>query len=82
MEIPKEYIAVCKDIGKVARKHKLSALSGSFRPPIMENRQIRMVTFNWNAGRHNADTGVISIHAEMWIDEHIDEQEEQKNERL
>lgn len=73
MEIPKEYIAVCKDIGKVARKHKLSEISGSFRPPIMDNRQIRMVTFNWNSGRHNADTGTIHIHAQLWLDTSIDE---------
>ena len=75
MNIPIEYQNFCREVGKLARKYKLSSFCGNFSPPIHEMGKINRIDFSWDSGRHNADTGNISIHADTWINTTIDEGE-------
>jgi len=75
MEIPKEYQDFCKEVGKLARKYKLSEFRGEFRPPIRADWH-SMISFSWTQGRHGAEAGNISINSQVWVNSTIDEENE------
>ena len=73
MEIPEKHIRFCQAIGRLAREYGLSELSGSFHDMELSIANVKMITFSWTSGRHNADTGNIGIHTEAWLTTRVDE---------
>jgi len=74
MEISEKHIKFCQAVGRLARECGLSELSGSFHDYSLTRANIKMITFSWTSGRHNAGVGNISIHAEAWLTTKVDEE--------
>jgi hypothetical protein len=73
MDIPNEYLEFCREVGKVARKYKLSEFRGQFRPPIMTHDGHSEISFSWTQGRHGVESGNISVQSQIWVNTKIDE---------
>lgn len=58
IDIPEELQEICRDFGKIAQKHGLYRLNGTFRP---RSKWGGDINFIWEAGRHNEDSNEIRI---------------------
>lgn len=65
INIPEELQQVCKDLAKVAQKHNLYELRGTFNP--RDNSWSRDISFSWKAGRHNEDSDEIDITSSFYV---------------
>ena len=66
IKIPEDLQQICRDIGAVAKKHKLHRLTGEFQPGYTSNWD-GDIGFRWESGRHEADSDNITITSKFFV---------------
>lgn len=64
IDIPENLQEICRDLAKVAQKHKLYELTGKFRHQTNWGGEI---SFVWISGRHDEDNNKLSISTSLYV---------------
>ena len=64
---------ICRDMGKLAKKHKMIAFSGKFRPRLHNtSRWGGEISFRWESGRHEEDANQLYITSQFFVHTIVD----------
>lgn len=72
--IPLKHQLFCREVARLARKYKLTNFNGNFTPGYQDEWRSD-ISFRWEAGRHDEDSGKISIWSKTTVNTNIDDRE-------
>lgn len=64
--IPDKYIDFCRELARVARKHNMNNLHGSFRPEF-GSEWTEDINFRWKQGRHGEDSDELFVESNLRV---------------
>ena len=72
ISIPERHQEICRQIAKIAKDNGLTRLSGKYSD-YLGNDWDGDISFNWDAGRHGADSNRLYITSEFRVNTLVDE---------
>ena len=72
IDIPEDIQLICRNIAKAARESGLNKFECKFMPGF-NSKWKHEVHFNWEAGRHNADSNHLYISSQCYAHTQIDD---------
>lgn len=76
IQIPEELQQICRDIAKIAQKHKMVKFHGAFHPRLHQTKWAGEISFRWESGRHEEDSNQLYITSQFFIHTIVDTHEE------